>query len=247
MNFSELYANAYDKIHASKVYSDEANQITNFIKKELPESRTLKILDFGCGTGAHLAELANDSFELTGYDRSEFMLKVGKRNFPLLNFTTDYASISNGMDLVYSIFEVVSYQVTAGELEEFFRLIASKLRVGGLVVIDGWYLLGVKLDPPEARQRSFEIDGMKICRKVEPISEDDFRTTTLHISLINEDTSEAIASEVHTIRAFTKEEIFEVAKNMGFRNIHFKDGKDWARELDSSSWRFMMFAEYSAH
>jgi hypothetical protein len=175
------------------------------------------------------------------------MLKVGKRNFPLLNFTTDYASISNGMDLVYSIFDVASYQVTAGELEEFFRLIASKLRVGGLVVIDGWHLLGVKLDPPEARQRSFEIDGMKICRKVEPISEDNFRTTTLRISLINEDTSEPIASEVHTIRAFTKEEIFEVAKNMGFRNIHFKDGKDWAKELDSSSWRFMMFAEYLAH
>ena len=67
------------------------------------------------------------------------------------------------------------------------------------------------------------------------------------VSIINEDTGEATASEVHTMRAFTKEEIFEVAKNIGFSNIHFKARKDRTKELDSSSRRFMMFAECSAH
>ena len=149
------------------------------------------------------------------------------------------------MDLVYSIFDVASYQVTVEELEGFFQLIVSKLRVAGLVVIDGWHYLGVKMDPPEVRERSFELNGMRICRKVEPSSEDNFRTTSLQISLINGDTGKVVASEVHTMRAFTKEEIFDVARKMGFRNIQFRDGREWEKELSSSSWRFMMFAEYS--
>lgn len=244
MNFSELYANPYDRIHASKVYSVEASQIINFIQTELPGSKTLKILDFGCRTGAHLAELATENFELFGYDRNEFMLNVAKKNFPLLSLTADYSSVPNEMDFIYSIFDVASYQVTAEELEEFFRLIASKLRVGGLVVIDGWHYLGVKMDPPEVRERSFEINGMRVCRRVEPSSEDDFRTTSLQISLISEDTGKSLASEEHTMRAFTKEEIFEIANKVRFGNIHFRDGKDWTKQLNSYSWRFMMFAEY---
>ena len=247
MNFSELYANSYDKIHASKGYSVEASQIINFIQKELPDAKNLKILDFGCGTGAHLAELVTESFELYGYDRNEFMLSVAKNNFPLLRLTSDYSSIPDDLDLVYSIFDVTSYQVTVAELDEFFRLITSKLRVGGLIVIDGWHYLGVKLDPPEARERSFELDGRRVCRRVEPSSEDDFRTTLLQISLINEDTGKSMASEVPTMRAFTEEEILRVAKKVHFGNIHFRDGKDWAKELNPSSWRFMMFAEYLGH
>jgi SAM-dependent methyltransferase len=234
----------YDKIHASKVYSEEVIQISNFIIGNFPSARTLKILDFGCGTGVHLANLADESFEVMGYDPNKFMLDLGKMKYPELNFTDDYGSIPNGMDFVYSIFDVASYQVTVEELELFFRQIAGTLRIGGVILIDGWHLHGVKLDPPESRQRSFEIDGIRICRRVEPISGDDFRTTSLHISLINEDNGEVLMREIHTMRAFTSEEISTVAKKVGFNDIHFRDGKDWGKELDNSSWRFMMFAEY---
>ena len=214
------------------------------MQKQFPSSKNLKVLDFGCGTGVHLAELANESFELTGYDPNEHMLKVAKKNFPHLRLTSNHSAILGDMDLVYSIFDVTSYQVTAGDLEEFFCLIASKLRIGGVVAIDGWHYLGVKLDPPQTRERSFEMDGMNILRRVEPNTLDGNRTTTLNISLINEDTGQVIASEVHEMKAFEKEEIFAIATKVGFKNIHFKDGKNWTRNLDENSWRFMMSAEY---
>lgn len=244
MNFSELYANSYDKIHASKVYSEEANQLIAFLMKQFPNSKNLKILDFGCGTGVHLAELANESFELAGYDPNEHMLKVAKRNFPELHLESDHTAIQSGMDFIYSIFDVTSYQVTSKDLEEFFFLIASKLRIGGVVVLDGWHYLGVKLDPPQTRERSFEMDGMSILRRVVPSTLDGNRTTTLNISLIDEDTGQVISSEVHEMKAFEKEEIFAIATRVGFKNIHFKDGKNWTRNLDENSWRFMMSAEY---
>ena len=245
MNFSEFYANSYDKIHASKVYSEEANQIIAFVQKRFPSSKNLKILDFGCGTGVHLAELANESFELTGYDPNEHMLKVAKKNFPHLRLTSDHSAIQGDMDLVYSIFDVTSYQVTAGDLEEFFCRIASKLRIGGVVALDGWHYLGVKLDPPQTRERSFEMDGMSILRRVEPSTYDGYRTTSLKISLVNEGTGQVIASEVHEMRAFLKEEIFEIATKVGFSNIYFMDGKNWTKDIDKNSWRFMMSAEYA--
>ena len=87
------------------------------------------------------------------------MLNVAKKNHPLLRLTCDYSSIPNDIEFVYSIFDFASYQVTVGELEEFSRLVASKLRAGGLVVIDSWHYLGVKMDPPEVRERSFELVG----------------------------------------------------------------------------------------
>jgi SAM-dependent methyltransferase len=244
MNFSEFYANSYNKIHASKIYAEEANQIIAFIQKQFPNSKNLKILDFGCGTGVHLAELVNDAFELTGYDRNEHMLKVAKENFPTLNLTSDHSVIQSDMDLIYSIFDVTSYQVTSRDLEEFFSLIASKLRSGGIVAVDGWHYLGVKLDPPQSRERSFEMDGVKILRRVEPSTVDGYRTTTLSISLVIEDTGQVMVSEVHEMKAFEEEEISAIATKVGFRNLQFKDGENWTRNLGENSWRFMMSAEY---
>jgi SAM-dependent methyltransferase len=234
----------YDKIHESKVYSEEATQISNFIVENCPRAETLKILDFGCGTGVHLAKLTNVSFELVGYDPNVYMLEVAKKNFPHLNLTSDHSAVQSDMDFVYSIFDVTSYQVTAKDLEEFFYLIASKLRIGGVVALDGWHYLGVKLDPPQARERSFEMDGMKILRRVEPSTPDGYRTTSLKISLINEETGRVMATEVHQMRAFLKEEIFAIASKVGFRSILFRDGKNWTKNLDENSWRFMMSAKY---
>lgn len=244
MNFSEFYANSYDKIHASKVYNEEARQIIDFIKKQFPINRNLQILDFGCGTGVHMAILATEYFNLTGYDRNEYMLKVAKRNFPKLHFSANLSAIQNDMDLVFSLFDVINYQVTPEDLEIFFQDIASKLRGGGVVVLDGWHYLGVKLDPPESRERTFEVDGMKILRRVDPSTSDDYRTTSLVISLVDVETDQLIAREVHKMRAFIKEDIFKIATKVGFKNIQFKDGKNWTQDLDDSSWRFMMSAEY---
>jgi len=245
MIFSELYANCYDEIHASKTYSDESSQIIQLIQSEFPDRQISKILDFGCGTGIHLATLVTKNYDLYGYDRNQFMLDVAKRNFPTSHFTQDYSAVPNDMDLVYSIFDVVSYQISTGELEKFFDQIASKIKRNGLIVIDGWYFPGLQIHPPEVSERSFEFNGKRICRKVEPSSVDYFRTTTLQISLIDVETEEVLAVENHVLKAFGQEELTQIARARGFRNIHFRDGKVWTNMVQASSWRFMMFAEFS--
>jgi hypothetical protein len=45
------------------------------------------------------------------------------------------------------------------------------------------------------------------------------------------------------MRAFQQDELADVARACGFKEINFRDGSDWSLDLRAESWRFMMFAE----
>lgn len=241
--FSKLYAECYDQIHSSKSYEGESKRMLDFLKIELGMTDISKIMDFGCGTAAHLNTLASEGLELYGYDRNEYMLEVARRKYPDLFVSSDYSQIPADLDLVYSLFDVVNYQITDAEVGTFFRSLASKLHSGAMLVIDGWHYSGVKLDPPTIRERDIVFDSAIITRRVQPSSQDEYRTTVLDITLEDKVRSEILTHESHTMRAFERDELADVASACGFREIKFRDGSDWSSELRAESWRFVMFAE----
>jgi SAM-dependent methyltransferase len=241
--FSKLYAECYDQIHSSKSYEGESKRMLDFLKTELGKTDIMKIMDFGCGTGAHLNSLAGERLELYGYDRNEYMLEVARRKYPNLSMSSDYSQIPGDLDLVYSLFDVVNYQITDAEVGIFFRSLASKLSSGAMLLIDGWHYPGVKLDPPNVRERDIAFESAIITRRVQPSSQDEYRTTILDITLEDKARSEILTHESHTMRAFERDELADAASACGFRDITFRDASEWSSELHDESWRFVMFAE----
>lgn len=243
MIFSKFYAECYDQIHSAKSYEGESRKMLDFLKLEFGKNHMARILDFGCGTAAHLHTLASKGLELYGYDRNEYMLEVAQNKFPDLFVTSDYSKIPAELDLAYSLFDVVNYQITDAEVNIFFRSLASKLRSGGMLVIDGWHYAGVKSDPPTVRERDILFHSAIITRRVEPRSYDEYRTTILDITLKDRTRSEILTQERHAMRAFEPKEMVDFASANGFKNVTFRDGSDWSSVLKDESWRFAMFAE----
>ena len=243
MIFSKFYAERYDQIHSSKSYDGESARMLKYLEANLGKTGIYRILDFGCGTGIHLNSLLNEKLELYGYDRNEYMLDVARQNYPHLFVASDYAKIPGELDLVYSLFDVVNYQVSDEEVEVFFRALASKLARGATLVVDGWHYSGVAQDPPETRERDILFESSTITRRVTPTTSNNYRTTVLDITLEDKSQSEILTHESHIMRAFDAPELEKFAKSFGFTGVSFKDGRDWDKDLGPDSWRFVMFAE----
>ena len=241
--FSEFYAECYDQIHSGKGYEEEVKRIIEFIEANQKKRSITKVLDFGCGTGVHLNSLVGTKLGLFGYDRNEYMLQVARQKYPKLFFTSDYALIPENLDLIYSLFDVVNYQITNEEVELFFKALASKLAPGAMIVIDGWHFPGVVQDPPEVREREVTFRSTIVIRRVVPSTTDCYRTTALDIKLEDKVNSKLLSHERHIMRAFDKGELERVAILCGFNNVFFKDGNNWENEITEDSWRFAMFAE----
>jgi SAM-dependent methyltransferase len=241
--FSKFYAECYDQIHSTKSYDGESQRMLKFLETRYDQKSINKVLDFGCGTGIHLNSLKNQNLQLHGYDRNEYMLEIAQRKYPELSLTSDYDKIPEDLDLIYSLFDVINYQVTDAEVEIFFLALATKLRKGGIIVVDGWYFPGVAQDPPVEREREVIFENAVITRRVAPKTLDNYRTTLLDISLEDKSNSKIITHESHFMRAFDAKELEEIARNCGFGVISFRDGRNWDEELKVDSWRFVMFAE----
>lgn len=243
MIFSKFYAECYDQIHSSKSYDSESARMLKFLEENLGKTGINRILDFGCGTGIHLNSLLDGKLELYGYDRNEYMLDIARQNYPDLFVASDYGKIPGELDLVYSLFDVVNYQVSDEEVEVFFESLASKLAPGATLVVDGWHYSGVAQDPPKTREREILFESSTIIRRVTPTTSNNYRTTILDITLEDKSRSELLTHESHIMRAFNTPELEKFANSCGFIGVSFKDGSDWGKDLGPNSWRFVMFAE----
>ncbi|HOI31340.1 MAG: class I SAM-dependent methyltransferase [Bacteroidales bacterium] len=70
----EDYGEKYDKESFAQGTIGECD----FIEKEINFSKTLKIIDIGCGTGRHSIELSKRGYSVTGIDLSESQLEKAR-------------------------------------------------------------------------------------------------------------------------------------------------------------------------
>jgi len=177
MSVFELYAAYYDLLYRDKDYGAEAKYIADFIYQYSPKAKT--ILELGCGTGAHAAQLAVLDFDVTGIDMSESMLDRAKERraglgadianrlqFALGDVRTCRLDVS--FDVVISLFHVFSYQTTNEDLLAAFQTAATHLRPGGLLIFDYWFGPAVLTQRPEVRIKRFEDEQFRVMRVAEP-------------------------------------------------------------------------------
>ena len=238
-NFGENYSDCYDLIHDNKNYKREVQKIIQIA--EISPNNHKRILDFGCGTGLHIKEFLCLGYDVYGFDISPSMLKQAKSNNRDKDiFSNHLAFFSEQFDLIYSLFDVISYQENSNSVHTYLKSIIEKTKVGGVIMIDGWHSLGAQLDPPKSVERSFTIDGVTLKRIVRPLLSEIENLYPLQIDI--EDSMGNSSQEIHKLRAFSESEIRDLLLEFGCTNIEFSDGKDYQSPLRPNSFRFFVKA-----
>lgn len=173
----DAYARYYDLLYRDKDYVAEARYVASLIREHAPHGT--RVLELGCGTGAHAEHLARMGYHVHGVDRSEVMLdSAAKRKAGLpadvarrLSFGKgDVRTVRAGKtyDAAISLFHVMSYQTTDADLAAAIQTAAAHLAPGGVFVFDFWYGPAVLAQKPEARVKRLEDDAIRVTRVAQP-------------------------------------------------------------------------------
>ena len=132
--YDEFYSEIYDMLMFNQVKNEyEIGQIVNSTS---PTSESI-ILDIGCGTGNHVANLNDQHINVTGLDISPDMIKQAKEKFPSLKFKVGDAMSSdtfapNSFTHILCLYFTIYY---FPDKEKFFSNCMEWLMPGGHLVI----------------------------------------------------------------------------------------------------------------
>ncbi|MFA6121742.1 MAG: class I SAM-dependent methyltransferase [Sideroxydans sp.] len=174
----DSYARYYDLLYQDKDYVVEANYVATLIRENAPQAK--KILELGCGTGAHAEQLARMGYFVHGIDMSEEMLaRAELRKKALPDNVANRLSFGHGdartcrtgstYDVVISLFHVMSYQSTNEDLRAAYETAAVHLEPGGIFLYDFWYGPAVLTQRPDTRVKRLENKEIKVTRIAEPV------------------------------------------------------------------------------
>ncbi len=132
VEFAERYSRLNDDPYES-CFAYSRHRLQKIMGRLLPErGESLRLLDVGCGTGHHLAQLRRQGFDVAGVDGSQEMIALARANNPGVPIRQgDVEALpfpSGGFDVVLCV-EVLRYLPgLAGCLREMTRV----LKPGGL-------------------------------------------------------------------------------------------------------------------
>lgn len=135
---TDIYDDFYSEIYDFLVFNSVKNnyEIGQIINATTPSNKS-KILDVGSGTGHHVAQLAENSFDVTGIDISPSMIKKAKENFPEYNFKVADA-LDNGAFNSNTFTHILCMYFTIYYFEDkkvFFNNSMNWLVPGGYLIV----------------------------------------------------------------------------------------------------------------
>lgn len=244
----DTYAHYYDLLYRDKDYAGESEYVAAHIRKQVPQAK--RILELGCGTGAHAEHLARMGYTVHGVDMSEAMLtraKARKATLPpevaaRLSFGLgDVRTVRTGdtYDAVISLFHVMSYQTTNADLEAAFETASMHLQAGGLFLFDFWYGSAVLTQLPEVRVKRLEDEEIKVTRVAEPMLHVNENVVDVNYTVFIEvKASKAVEQvrETHRMRylflpellCFADAEVWTDFKSFGWMKLQELHQDDWA-------------------
>jgi SAM-dependent methyltransferase len=226
MNFGPLYSSGYDLLNEGKNYSDELKFVFDTISSisgDIFEPKS--VIDFGCGSGKHLAELSSDVSKVFGVDRSEEMLTIARRNLPesfkLINSEIGDFNTTEKFDLVMSLFHVASYQTTLPEIITYWQSLSNCLSDDGYIFVDFWHRPAWESDPPAKRVTERSNGNLSVRRISTPSIDYLLGTVDIDIEVRFKDLNgtEECYVELHKLRSFTLLELQLASKSSGLEII----------------------------
>jgi len=223
-NFN-IYSKYYDLLYQNKDYFAEANYISDCIKNNSPEAKT--ILELGSGTGGHGLFLKKLGYDIYGIERSKMMVKIAMQN----GFPCDCADIiefklENKFNVVIALFHVISYITDNKSIIKVFRNAANHLSSGGLFIFDIWYSPAVYSQKPETRIKKVENDLISVIRIAEPVMQVSENIVEVIYSILVKDKKLNVWTEIqenHPMRHFSIPEIRLLASQTGFEIINIEE------------------------
>ena len=215
------YSRYYDLFYKDKNYQAEADYVRRQLNPYIPEGACL--LELGCGTGGHAAPICQAGYQVTGIDRSAYMLEQAEaKKIPGFNtLLADITSFSlpRQYDGAYSLFHVVSYLTTNASLSACFQTVHDHLKPGGVFCFDCWYGPAVLHELPGMRVRKLVEGELELTRTATPVLHIGRNVVEvkydLEINAAQEGAPETV-QETHFMRYFTIPEIEWIASQTGF-------------------------------
>lgn len=244
--FGDSYADLYDALYEGKDYEAECRTLLDLATKNGLEPGG-KVLDVGCGTGRHAVLLSEKGYQVTGTDISEFMLEIARSRTSAKFDVVGMDALDAGteeFDLVYSLFDVLSYQVSIKEAASFMTRLAQWTKPGGLVVVDAWHFAGLVCDPPVGRRKEITMgDDRRVTRVSTPTIDWVNGITDVHYDIeVAEGGKTTRFSEIHRMRAFTKAELEMLVEGAGMSLIHTVSSPSFSKGLEGSDWHIGVIA-----
>src|SRR5262245_48452088 len=158
--FGRDYAAVYDAIYRTKDYEGEADLIERLLARH-GAPRPCRVLDIGCGTGKHAFALARRGYEVTGIDRSLFMLEhartassaptVGQMTAQFIAGDARDFHLDERFNVALMMFTVLGYQHDDADLSSALSAVHAHLEPGGLFIFDVWNGVAVTAQEPARR------------------------------------------------------------------------------------------------
>jgi len=247
MSVFGAYSGYYDLLYRDKDYAAEARYVAELIATHAPGART--VLELGCGTGAHAAELAAAGYSVSGIDISQGMLDAaatratslapeiaGRLTFSAGDVRT--VRLGRKFDSVISLFHVMSYQATNADLAAAFATARDHLAPGGVFVFDCWYGPAVLSQKPAVAVKRLADAVISVLRIAEPVMHAAENIVdvnyTVHVTDRATGRTEAL-TETHRMRYLFTPEIETALVTAGMTLI---ESREWmsGREPGFESW-----------
>jgi ubiquinone/menaquinone biosynthesis C-methylase UbiE len=133
----------YIKIYSGMIDESVTNRQVVFIKKILKLKKGSKILDLACGYGRHSILLAKSGFAVTGFDYSETLLSVARKEARKQSVTTRFIQgdmrtlhLDERFDAVINLFTSFGYFKNKSDDELVLKNVYNILAPKGKFVID---------------------------------------------------------------------------------------------------------------
>ncbi len=205
----------YDKLYAWKDYESEVRAVRALIErhKRAPGSR---LLDVACGTGMHLALLA-EQYDCAGLDLDENLLAIARERCPGLAFhhaDMRRFDLSETFDVVTCLFSSIAYLVEEGDLLRALRSFYEHLAPGGVAIVEGF------VRPEEWKQgfiHTLHVDepDIKVTRMNVSERQDKIVRMEFHY-LVGTKEGVAYETETHVSRLYSDAEFLAAFADAGF-------------------------------
>lgn len=131
----EKFAEVYDSVMRDKFYQDYYQFVTEILKEQGLEPKT--ILELACGTGKLAKIFLDKGYNIEGLDISKNMLRVAKKKGLKVHQgnMVDF-KLKKKYDLILCIFDSLNYTQEQSELHQCFKSVKKHLSQDGLLIFD---------------------------------------------------------------------------------------------------------------
>jgi len=245
--FGDDYAAAYDDLYHDKDYAAECDLVEDVLRA-CARDPIKRILDLGCGTGAHAVLLAQRGYEVVGVDRSPEMLHRARErdnstSYRLGDRTT--LGLGETFDAVLIMFAVLGYLTDNVSARSALHTARQHLTPDGLLFADVWYGPAVLAQRPSERVKVIDTpSGGQVIRtaasRLEPRR--NLCTVDYHLWRLEDGKLTAEVREQHPMRYFFEPELQAFLSEAGFELLRIGAFPNLDEEPSERTWNVAVVA-----